>query len=80
MLLSSSELLLTKNLNNITFLTLVVMETRTINKTLLPCPKCRIKAAEQVIFGKKARCLNCGHLWILRWRGGRTFSNRSELK
>ena len=56
------------------------METKTINNVNLPCPKCRLKTAEQINFGKKAHCLNCDHIWILRWRGGKTFSNRSELK
>lgn len=45
----------------------------------LPCPKCKLRTATHICFGKKAHCFNCSHEWILRWRGARKFDNAGEL-
>ena len=48
----------------------------------IKCPKCNLKLAEKINFGKKAHCLNCNHIWKLSWRGSKSFTQniRIELK
>lgn len=49
---------------------------------LYKCPRCKIKSGQSFNFGKKARCLNCNHIWKIIWRGAKIFTNknRNELK
>lgn len=46
-----------------------------INKIPILCPNCRMKTALSFNFGKKAHCKNCQHIWSLKWKGSKSFSN-----
>jgi len=42
----------------------------------LSCPRCRLKTGVWFNFGKRARCLNCNHIWTLRWKGAKNLSTQ----
>lgn len=49
------------------------------NEALLPCPRCKLKTAHQINFGKKGHCWNCQYVWDLHWKGGHGFSTQMRL-
>lgn len=40
------------------------------------CPSCKLKAAFQRCFGKRAYCFNCEYDWSLKWKGNTSFSSK----
>ena len=48
-------------------------------ETLL-CPRCKLKAAFQICFGKRGYCFNCKHNWKLNWKGSKGFSTKVRLE
>lgn len=50
-----------------------------LNNPIL-CPNCNLKTALTFNFGKKAHCKNCNHIWLLKWKGTKTFSKLMRLE
>lgn len=49
------------------------------DSSILRCPNCKTLNALKINFGKKGRCMNCNHIWVLKWKGGGQFTMRAEL-
>ena len=42
---------------------------------LILCPRCRLKSAKTIMFGRKAYCINCKYIWALKWKGKKYFTS-----